>query len=122
MGHRVLVALVAAVAMTAGGPAAAQSAQPAQPPAHRTPIDEAPPNRSPVTSGERVAKPASAADQREAKALATAVFGKPAAAHKAAKKAEVDTPLPVAPIEPKPEWADKGLRPGGKGVKATKPF
>ena len=122
MGHAVLVGFIAAVTLTAGGPVAAQSAQPAQPPAHRTPIDEAPPNRSQVTSGKRVAKPASPAEQREAKALATAVFDKPAAAHKAGKKAEAANPLPVHPVEPKAEWRDKGLQPGGKGLKATKPF
>jgi hypothetical protein len=125
MRRIVLFALIVAVGAPVAAPAAAQvpqSAMPTQPPGFRTPIDEAAPNRKPVTSGEPTARPASPAEQREAKALAVAVFAKPAAAKKAVEKVEDANAPPIAPAEPKPEWVDKGLQVGGKGLQVTKPF
>ena len=117
--------IVAAATLGAVSVAAAQvpqSAMPTQPPGFRTPTDEAAPNRKPVTSGDATARPVSPAEQREAKALAVAVFAKPAAAKKAVEKVEDANAPAIAPAEPKPEWVDKGLQVGGKGLQVTKPF
>jgi hypothetical protein len=110
-----IVAALAAV--MAAAPAAAQVFE-----AHRTPTDEGAPNRTKVTSGPDAAKP-SHSEQREARALAVAVFAKPAAAQRAAEKvAEASAPA-IAPAEPKPEWVAKdGVQLGGKGMKVTAPF
>jgi hypothetical protein len=125
MRRVILFALIVAAATLGAVSVAAQvpqSAMPTQPPGFRTPTDEAAPNRKPVTSGDSTAKPASPAEQREAKALAVAVFAKPAAAKKAAEKVEDANAPAIAPAEPKPEWVDKGLQVGGKGLQVTKPF
>lgn len=107
----------ALAALLFAGSAAAQVVEP-----WRSPTSETAPNRAHVTSSEGAAQP-SAAEQREARALAVAVFGKRAAAQKAADKvAAANTPA-IPPAEPKPEWLAKdGLQAGGKGMKVTTPF
>src|SRR5258708_39033807 len=111
---RSAAALAAALAVAT--PAAAQVFEP-----KRTPTDEGAPNRAHVTSDLDATKP-SPSEQREARALAVAVFAKPAAAQRAADKvAEANGP-PIPPAEPKPEWVAKdGLQVGGKGMKITTP-
>jgi hypothetical protein len=115
----VLAALVAAGTMAAiAAPAAAQQA--VEP--WRTPIDETAPNRAHVTSSEAATAP-SASEKRDAKALAVAVFAKPAAAQRAADKVETANTQVIAPSDPKPEWVAKdGVGFGGKGMKVTTPF
>lgn len=118
--------VIAAATLGAVTAAAAQptdsAATPTQPPGFRTPLDEVAPNRKPVTSGATAPKPASIEEQRKEKALAVAVFGKPAAAKKAVEKIEDANAPPIPPAEPKPEWTDKGFEAGGKGVIVKKPF
>ena len=99
-------------------PAAAQQA--VEP--WRTPVDAATPNRAHVTSSEAATAP-SASEKREAKALAVAVFAKPAAAQRAADKVETATTQAISPADPKPEWVAKdGVGFGGKGMQVTTPF
>ena len=88
----------------------------------RTPTDEPVASRAHVTSSEAATAP-SPAEQRQAKALAVAVFAKPAAARKAAEKvAEANAPA-IPPAEPKPEWVAKdGVGFGGKGMQVKTPF
>jgi len=118
--------IIAAATLGAVSTAAAQptesAATPSQPPGFRTPLDEAAPNRTPVTSGATTPKPVSIEEQRKEKALAVAVFAKPAAAKKATDKIEDANAPPIPPAEPKPEWTDKGFEAGGKGVIVKKPF
>jgi hypothetical protein len=110
-------ALLAAMASAVAAPVAAQVFT-----SQRTPTDAGAPNRAKVTSGPDAVKP-SPSEQREARALAVAVFAKPAAAQRAAQKvAEANAPV-IAPAEPKPEWVAKdGVQVGGKGMKITTPF
>ncbi len=127
MRRTLLFALIlAAATLGAVSAAAAQptesTAAPTQPPGFRTPLDEAHPTRKPVTSGDSTPKPASVEEQRKEKALAVAVFDKPAAAKKAVEKIEDANAPAIPPAEPKPEWTDKGFEPGGKGVIVKKPF
>lgn len=66
---------------------------------------------------------ATAADQRETRTLATAIFAKPGAAQRAADKAAAALKPPIPPAEPKAEWlAEDSVRFGGKGLELTAPF
>jgi hypothetical protein len=64
------------------------------------------------------------AQQRDAKALATAVFAKPAAKAKAAQKLDDANHPELAAIPTKPEWSGppSGVGLGGKGVQIKTPF
>ena len=117
MRRVVLSALLAGAFLSGGSMAAAQVTEP-----WRTPTDEPVANRAHVTSGEDATKP-SPAEQRQAKALAVAVFAKPAAARKAAEKVEEANAPAIPPAEPKPEWVAKdGVGFGGKGMQVKTPF
>jgi hypothetical protein len=124
-GHSMVMTRIApvwlAAALCAGlslaAPAAAQVFEPP-----RAVPDETAANRAHVTSGPDATKPAPS-EQRDARALAVAVFAKPAAAHRAAEKVEEANAPVIAPAEPKPEWVAKdGVQVGGKGMKVTTPF
>jgi hypothetical protein len=79
-------------------------------------------NRAKVTSDETATQP-TAAEQRKARALAAAIFAKPAAAQRAAENAAPEPEPEWAAQQPRAEWTDKsGVAPGGRGVKATTPF
>jgi hypothetical protein len=115
--HTLIAAALAAPLGVLALPAAAQVTEP-----WRTPTDEPVANRAHVTSGEDATK-LSPAEQRAAKALAVAVFAKPAAAHRAVEKVEAAAAPAVPPAEPKPEWLAKdGVGLGGKGVQVKTPF
>jgi hypothetical protein len=64
------------------------------------------------------------AQQREAKALSTAVFAKPAAKAKAAQKIDDANQADLSAVQPKAEWAEdkSGVGVGGKGVQIKAPF
>ncbi|HEY0435448.1 MAG TPA: hypothetical protein VGC92_02335 [Phenylobacterium sp.] len=110
-------ALIATGLLAAASPAPAQVTEP-----WRTPTDEPVANRARVTSSPDAAK-ASPAEQRQAKALAVAVFAKPAAAKKAADKVAADNAPAIPPAEPNPDWVAKdGVGFGGKGVQVKTPF
>jgi hypothetical protein len=123
---RATVASLVVFALAAAAPALAQA--PAQNRAEpwRGPSDQpgtrAADNRARVTSDAAATQP-TAAEQREARALASAIFAKPGAAQRAAEKAAPETPPDYADLPAKPEWAGAGeLKPGGRGVKVTQPF
>ncbi len=103
------------LAFVVGWPAAAQVVEPWRSPA--------PPSagRAQVTSGVDATAP-TAGEQRQARALATAIFAKPAAAARAADKAAPPTPG-LAAVQPKPEWSQKdGPQVGGDGLTVSRPF
>ena len=77
--------------------------------------------RKPVTSSLEATDP-TPAEQREARALAAALFARPAAAAQAADNAVPISQADATPVEPKPEWANKGLHFGGKGLLFKSPF
>jgi len=113
----------------AGLAALAFSAWPAaaQEESYRAPKPEAaavpPKATSDLTAATQTAQ--TPAQQRDAKALATAVFAKPAAKAKAAQKLEDANHPELATVQPKPEWTgEKGgtLGVGGKGVQVKTPF
>jgi hypothetical protein len=79
------------------------------------------PPRAQVTSSLDATDP-TPAEQRQARALAAALFARPAAAAAAADKAVPVTQADATPVEPKPEWANKGLHFGGKGLLFNSPF
>ncbi len=109
--------LAAAAASVALGYAATAAAQITPSPLN----DDPPPTPPKVTSTE--AAQATAAEQRDARKLATAVFAKPAAAARAADKADAANQPDFNRIEPKPEWsAQSGPQISGKGVEIKTPF
>jgi hypothetical protein len=80
-------------------------------------------NKDRTTSGEGATQP-SAAEQRAARNLASAVFAKAGAAQRAAEKAAPEQTPDLGAVQPKPEWTgDKsGVGVGGKGVEIKQPF
>lgn len=87
----------------------------------RSPSAAVPPRQN-VTSSLEATAP-SATEQREARALAAALFAKPGAAARAADKAVPVTQFDAAAVQPKPEWAARdGLQFGGKGLLFKSPF
>ena len=75
-----------------------------------------------ATSSPSATEP-NAAEQRETRKLAGAIFAKPGAAARAADKAAPPNTADIPPAQPKPEWlASDGLRPGGEGVQVKTPF
>src|SRR3982751_1802565 len=103
----VVTALFLAIASQAAAQPYGQTESRAEP--WRAPVDQpgthAAENRAHTTS-----RPAASAppppEQREARALAGAVFAKPAAAHRAAEKAAPPQDPELAAVQPKPEWSD----------------
>jgi hypothetical protein len=121
---RAQVAILAAFLLSASAAAAQPATNRAEP--WRTPADQpgtrAAENRARVTSDTSATGP-SPAEQKEARALAAAVFAKPAAAQRAVDKVAPEAAPEWAAVQPKAEWSDKGeLVPGGRGVKVTTPF
>jgi hypothetical protein len=85
------------------------------------------PNAAPVAPRPQVTSSLEATDptpaeQREARALAAALFARPAAAAAAADKAVPITQADATPVEAKPEWENKGLQFGGRGLQLKSPF
>ncbi|MFL5295134.1 MAG: hypothetical protein ACJ798_02015 [Phenylobacterium sp.] len=128
--HVALRLALLALAGGLGAPALAQPAAPAASPAEpwRAPVDQpgtqAADNKARISSGAAAVAP-SPAEQREAKALAGAIFATPAAAQKAADKAAPEQPLSdLAEVQPRPEWArhKPGVDLGGRGVRVQTPF
>jgi hypothetical protein len=79
-------------------------------------------SRQRVTSSLDATAP-SPAEQREARALAAALFARPAAAARAADKAAPVTQADAVTVEPKSDWESKdGLQFGGKGLQFKSPF
>jgi hypothetical protein len=115
---RISVGLAAASILTIGALPAFAQTSPFEP---RT--DHAPPKPRNATSDLEATAP-TAEEQRETRALASAVFAKPAAAARAADKAApVTTPDLASPVQPKPEWSAKdGVQIGGKGLQIKSPF
>jgi hypothetical protein len=122
-----LVPSLALIALLAAAPAVAQPPPPNRAEPWRGPLD--PPgtqpstNRARVSSGEGAAQP-TAAEQRQARTLAAAVFATPAAAHQAADNTAPEATPDWAAAQPRAEWTDKttGIVPGGRGMKITAPF
>lgn len=116
------LAATAALALVAAGHAVAQS-QNGDPEPWHNPAQGAPPVKPHATSSlEATSKPA-ASEQHQSRALAAAVFSRPAAAQRAADKATAANIPPIPPTDPKPEWlGESGPRFGGEGVQVTKPF
>ena len=119
---RAQVAILAVFVLSASAAEAQPATNRAEP--WRGPADltttRAADNKARVTSGETATAP-SAAEQREARALAAAIFAKPAAGQRAADKASPDVAPDWAAVHPREEWTDK-VAPGGRGVKVTRPF
>jgi hypothetical protein len=116
-----MAALLAAHALPAFAQASASQTGASQANTWRSP-DAAPvPPRKPVTSSLGATAP-TPAEQRQARTLAAALFARPAAAAAAVDKAVPITQADATPVEPKPEWENKGLRFGGKGLLFKSPF
>lgn len=111
------LALVTGLAMRAL-PAVAQPVDPFRPV-----TNQAPPKPKNATS-DLDATALSPAEQRETRALASAVFAKPAAAARAGDKAVAAAQPDLAPtVQPKPEWSTRdGVQLGGKGLQIKSPF
>lgn len=126
MSSRVRFSLILAAAAAIAAPALAQTspnrAEPWRGPSDQ-PGTRAVDNRARVTSDETATQP-TAAEQHEARALAAAVFAKPAAGQRAADNVAPVAAPDLAEAQPKTEWVDKttGIVPGGRGLKVTKPF
>jgi hypothetical protein len=125
---RVQVAIAAGFALVWAAPALAQPPDPV-PRAERAepwrvpagqPYTTPAGNKARVTSDVTATEP-SPAEQKEARALAAAVFAKPAAAQRAVDKVAPDAAPDWAAVQPREEWTDK-VAPGGRGVKVTAPF
>ena len=95
----------------------------AQPDPFQPALDHAQPKPRAATS-DLLASAPTPAEQRETRALAGAVFAKPAAAARAADKAVAATqPDLTPPVQPKPEWANKdAVQVTGKGLEIKSPF
>ena len=116
------LALATALGLAMTGHALAQTTAGDAPEPWRNPAQGAPPARPHATSSLEATKP-TATDQRQSRALAAAVFSRPAAAHRAAEKASAAAAPPIPPTDPKPEWlGEPGVRLGGEGVQVSKPF
>jgi len=122
-----LVSCLALVALLGAGPGRAQQptgpsrAEPWRGPSDQ-PGTQPSDNRARITSGEAATQP-SAAELREARALAAAIFAKPAAAQRAADNTGPPPPPDWAAVQPRAEWTDKAeVAPGGRGMKLTAPF
>jgi hypothetical protein len=115
---------LAAVVMAAAAPALAQSdslhADQQVEPWH-TP--EGPPPKPRNATSDASATEPTAAEQREVRKMASAIFAKPGAAARAADKAAPPNNADIPPAEPKPEWLAKDpVGPGGAGVQVKSPF
>jgi len=87
------------------------------------PLSDQPLPVPPKVTSTEAAQTASAAEQRDARKLATAVFAEPAAAARAAEKVDAANQPDFNKVEPKPEWkATDGPRIGGKGMEIKTPF
>jgi hypothetical protein len=116
------LALAAVLGLAASSQAFAQATPSDDPEPWRNPSQGAPPAKPHATSSLEATKP-TAADQRQSRALAAAVFSRPAAAHRAADKASAANTPPIPPTDPKPEWlGEQGVHFGGEGVQVSKPF
>jgi hypothetical protein len=123
---RAEVAILAIFAMGASTPAWSQAAPNYRAEPWRGPADlpgtKAGDNRARVTSDEAATQP-TPAEQNEARALAAAVFAKPAAAKLAADNVAPAAAPDWSTVTPRAEWTSPpGFAPGGKGVKITSPF
>lgn len=115
---------IALVAVAAASPALAQLTDPR--------VDErvepwrgpaAPPGKPRNATSSVSATEPTAAEQRQARKLATAIFAAPAAGQRAADKAAPPAAAKVTPASPKAEWlADDKLGPGGEGLQVKTPF
>lgn len=84
-------------------------------------VEGAPPKPRNATSGLEATAP-SPAELHDARALATAVFNRPAAAKAAADKVTAAAQVDVPPLQPKAEWSPDGVQIGGKGLQIKTPF
>ena len=115
---------VAAAVMAAAAPALAQLGDPraderVEP--WRNP--EPPPGKPRNATSSTSATEPTAAEQREARKLATAIFAAPAAGQRAADKVAPPSAAKVPPASPKAEWlAEEKVGPGGEGVQVKTPF
>jgi hypothetical protein len=111
---------LAALALSALPAAAQQEVEPWRAP---TPAMNAKPKATSDLSATAQAA-TTPAQQREAKALTTAVFAKPAAKAKAAQKLDDANQPDLSAVQTKPEWTEdkSGLGVGGKGVQIKTPF
>lgn len=113
---------LAALALSAW-PAGAQikETQPWQPP---VPAAEAKPRTASSDLGAATQSATTPTQQREAKALTTAVFAKPAAKAKAAQKLDDANQPDRSAVSIKPEWTEDkaAVGVGGKGVQIKTPF
>ena len=83
---------------------------------------EPPPGKPRNATSSTSATEPTAAEQREARKLATAIFAAPSAGQRAADKAAPPAAAKVPPAQPKAEWlADEKLGPGGEGVQVKTP-
>jgi hypothetical protein len=114
-------AILAAHALPAFAQASSAQNSPSQANTWRSPDSAPVAPRKPVTSSLEATAP-TPAEQREARTLAAALFARPAAAAAAADKAVPITEAEAAPLERKPEWDNKGLQFGGKGLLFKSPF
>jgi hypothetical protein len=88
----------------------------------RSPVQGAPTSKPHVTSSLEATGPAPQ-DAHQSRALAAAIFSRPAAAQRAADKASAANAPRITPADPKPEWlTDQGVRFGGEGVEVSRPF
>lgn len=114
---------VAGIVLAGAGAATSQASKNSddQEPWNRPSV--APPPRPHATSSLGATDP-TPQDERQSRALAAAVFSRPAAAQRAADKASAANAAKLAPADPKPEWlADPpGVRFGGEGLQLSKPF
>jgi|SRR5579859_3285154 len=114
---RQLVMLAAVAALIAIGPSVL-----AEPDRFQIPIDHIPPKPQQVTSDLDATAP-TPAEQHETRALAAAIFAKPAAAARAADKATAASEPDLNVVQAKPEWAARdGVLIGGKGLAFKSPF
>jgi hypothetical protein len=124
---RPLALAITVAAMVTAAPALAQ--QPTQPTDARAPdrIDpwrspEAPAGKPRSATSDLSATDPTPAEQREARKLATAIFAAPSAGQRAADKAAPPSAAAVPPAQPKAEWLEDKVGPGGDGLQVKTPF
>jgi hypothetical protein len=87
------------------------------------PLSDQPLPVPPKATSTEAAQTATAAEQRDARKLAAAVFAESAAAARAADKVDAANQPDFNRVDPKPEWsAPTGPQIGGKGLQIKTPF
>ena len=122
--RRLLPAALSVLSLMGAGQALAQATnQSDNPEPWRDPTQGGPALKPHATSSLDATRP-SPQDEHQSRALAAAVFSRPAAAQRAADKASAANAPKITPADPKPEWlgTEQGPHFGGQGVEVNRPF